>query len=255
MAAASSRLWAVRAAAVGRGRTGRGDGGVTSCSHGSDLLCLRCSTLSGCNLLSSSQTSLEKDDSLQIWQPSNDGDFSCPICLQTATFPVETNCGHLFCGSCLITYWKHSPWLAAITCPLCRQKVVVLDNISCEKQEDQPSKQIVHDIRDYNTFSGQPRPFADYLYDMPLFLTFALRGIFTCGLVWIFFLRVAVCSFGTIICLSSPFDTKRPLCRTLGTADDMVVSLLLICVINICQQIASNVNTARSAAPSVLSES
>lgn len=94
---------------------------------------------------------------------------------------------------------------------------------------------------------------------MPLFLTLALRGIFTWhGLVWIFFLRVAVCSFGTIICLSSPFDTTPgPLCRTLGTADDMaVVSLLLICMINICQQIASNgVNMARSAAPSVQSES
>ncbi|XP_065529298.1 E3 ubiquitin-protein ligase RNF170-like isoform X1 [Lathamus discolor] len=198
-------------------------------------------------------------ESLQIWQPCNHSDFSCPICLQTATLPVETNCGHLFCGSCLITYWKHSPWLAAITCPLCRQKVVLLDSISCEKKHDKPSKQIVHDIRDYNKrFSGQPRPFADYLYDMPLFLTLALRGIFTWGvLVWLFFLRVAVCSFGTIICLSSPFEMKPgPLCRTLGTADDMVVvSLLLICTINICQQIAPNgVSMARSAAQSMLSE-
>lgn len=98
-------------------------------------------------------------ESLQIQQPSNHSDFSCPICLQTVTLPVETNCGHLFCGSCLITYWKHSPWLGAIICPLCRQKVVVLDNISCEKLHDKPSKQIVHDIRAYNRrFSGQPRP-------------------------------------------------------------------------------------------------
>lgn len=94
---------------------------------------------------------------------------------------------------------------------------------------------------------------------MPLFLTLALRGIFTWGgLVWIFFLRVAVCSFGTIICLSPPFDMKPgPLCRTLGTADDMVVvSLFLICMINTCQQIASNgANMARPAAQSMLSES
>ncbi|KFQ25943.1 E3 ubiquitin-protein ligase RNF170, partial [Merops nubicus] len=98
-------------------------------------------------------------ESLQIWQSSHHSDFSCPICLQTATLPVETNCGHLFCGSCLITYWKLSPWLAAITCPLCRQKVVLLDNTSCGKQQDEPSKQTVRDIRDYNKrFSGQPRP-------------------------------------------------------------------------------------------------
>ncbi|KAM6034431.1 E3 ubiquitin-protein ligase RNF170 isoform 7-T7 [Chlamydotis macqueenii] len=25
-------------------------------------------------------------------------DMSCPVCLQQATFPIETNCGHLFCG-------------------------------------------------------------------------------------------------------------------------------------------------------------
>lgn len=42
-------------------------------------------------------------------------------------------------------------------------KVVLLDNISCEKQQDTPSKQIVHDIRDYNKhFSGQPRPVSIY---------------------------------------------------------------------------------------------
>ncbi|XP_025961817.1 E3 ubiquitin-protein ligase RNF170-like isoform X1 [Dromaius novaehollandiae] len=208
--------------------------------------------------------SLEKplsfSESLQIWQPCNHSDFSCPICLQTATFPVETNCGHLFCGSCLITYWKHSPWLGAITCPLCRQKVILLDNISCEKQHDKPTKQIVHDIRDYNKrFSGQPRPFADYLYDMPLFLTVLLRRISTWdGLVWIFFLRVVVCSFGAIICLPSPFDTMPGLlCRILGAADDMVVVfLLLICMINICQQIISDrVDMARSASQSMLSDS
>ncbi|XP_042661947.1 E3 ubiquitin-protein ligase RNF170 [Tyto alba] len=138
------------------------------------------SVTQGTSGLDQFQSLTPDEEPLQIWQPRNHSDFSCPICLQTATFPVETNCGHLFCGSCLITYWKHSPWLAAITCPLCRRKVVLLDNISCEKQQDKPSKQTVHDIRDYNKrFSGQPRPFADYLYDMPLFLTLALRGIFT----------------------------------------------------------------------------
>lgn len=25
-------------------------------------------------------------------------DMSCPVCLQQAVLPVETNCGHLFCG-------------------------------------------------------------------------------------------------------------------------------------------------------------
>lgn len=42
-------------------------------------------------------------------------------------------------------------------------KVVLLDNISCEKQQDKPSKQVVHDIRAYNKrFSGQTRPVSIY---------------------------------------------------------------------------------------------
>lgn len=75
-------------------------------------------------------------------------DMSCPVCLQQAVLPVETNCGHLFCGewhtratltsswllftctfllwctgSCIIAYWRYGTWLGAINCPICRQMV------------------------------------------------------------------------------------------------------------------------------------
>lgn len=29
-------------------------------------------------------------------------DMSCPVCLQQAVLPVETNCGHLFCGKAVV---------------------------------------------------------------------------------------------------------------------------------------------------------
>lgn len=29
-------------------------------------------------------------------------DMSCPVCLQQAVLPVETNCGHLFCGEIIV---------------------------------------------------------------------------------------------------------------------------------------------------------
>lgn len=35
-------------------------------------------------------------------------DMSCPVCLQQAVLPVETNCGHLFCGEVVITRPPHS---------------------------------------------------------------------------------------------------------------------------------------------------
>ncbi|KAM3914203.1 E3 ubiquitin-protein ligase RNF170-like [Leptodactylus fuscus] len=189
-------------------------------------------------------------------------DLSCPVCLQTATSPVETNCGHLFCGACLIEYWKHDPWLGAISCPLCRQKVHMLYDDLCEDQQpDKTSRTVVQDIRRYNNrFSGKPRPLSDHLYDLPSLLHLALRRIFTMGgLVWIFCLRIVVCLFGAIMCLSSPFAViPDPLCSILSTIDDLfVIFLLLICMINILQQFRSEGMTMvhSSATQSILSES
>ncbi|XP_069498174.1 E3 ubiquitin-protein ligase RNF170-like [Ambystoma mexicanum] len=196
--------------------------------------------------------------SLKYWQPRYHSDLSCPICLQTAALPVETNCGHLFCGSCLMAYWKHGSWLGAVSCPLCRQKVSGLRTLFCEHQQDKQSRGIVDSILDYNRrFSGQPRPFTDYLYDLPLLLHLAFRAIFTMGaLVWIFCLRILLCAFGAIMRL--PFDVvSEPLCGVLGMVDDLVVIfLLLLCMLNICQQIDSGaVDMPHSTTQSVLAES
>ncbi|XP_056388910.1 E3 ubiquitin-protein ligase RNF170-like isoform X2 [Hyla sarda] len=189
-------------------------------------------------------------------------DLNCPVCLQTATSPVETNCGHLFCGPCLIEYWKHDPWLGIISCPLCRQKVHMLyDDLYEVQQQDKTSEAIAKDIRQYNNrFSGKPRPFSDYLCDLPSLLHLALRRVFTMGgLVWIFCLRIVVCSFGAIMCLSSPFAAAipDPLCGILSAIDDLVVIfLLLICMLNISQQFRPDGMTmVQTAAQSVLSES
>uniref|UniRef100_A0A2D4KRU7 RING-type domain-containing protein n=1 Tax=Micrurus paraensis TaxID=1970185 RepID=A0A2D4KRU7_9SAUR len=83
-------------------------------------------------------------------------DLSCPVCLQQATFPIETNCGHLFCGSCIIAYWRCGSWLGAIHCPICRQTVTLFLPLFDDGQED--AAQVLHDVNDYNRrFSGQPR--------------------------------------------------------------------------------------------------
>ncbi|KAJ2804060.1 hypothetical protein H4R20_002653 [Coemansia guatemalensis] len=43
------------------------------------------------------------------------GEFSCNICFDTATEPVLTICGHLFCWSCLVQWLERSA-----TCPVCK---------------------------------------------------------------------------------------------------------------------------------------
>ncbi|XP_008405526.1 E3 ubiquitin-protein ligase RNF170 [Poecilia reticulata] len=179
-------------------------------------------------------------------------DSHCPVCLQTATFPVQTNCGHLFCANCLLTYWRHGSWLDAVSCPLCRQKVNVLCNLFKESRSDQQSKKVLGEITDYNKrYSGAPRRVTDYLCDAPLLLQLLARGLGTMGsLVWLFLFRVALCCVGTVVSISSspsvdpapsstPLETDPSLCGLLGVLDDLVVVvLLLLCVINVNQQIA-----------------
>ncbi|XP_045904672.1 RING-HC_RNF170 domain-containing protein [Micropterus dolomieu] len=183
--------------------------------------------------------------------PSTSRDWHCPVCLQTASFPVQTNCGHLFCAPCLIAYWRHGSWLDAISCPLCRQKVSVLCNLFNESRSDQ-SKEVLGEITDYNKrYSGTPRRVTDYLCDAPLLLQLLARGLGTMGgLVWLFFFRVALCCVGTVVSISSPplapvsssgnpLEADSSLCGLLGVLDDLVVViLLLICVININQRMA-----------------
>lgn len=77
-----------------------------------------------------------------------------------------------------------------------------------------------------------------------------MRGLGTmAGLVWLFVFRVILCCVGTVVSISSPsletvssspaasLGTDPSLCGLLAVLDDLVVViLLLICVININQQ-------------------
>lgn len=101
------------------------------------------------------------------------------------------------------------------------------------------------------TVLSTPLQVTDYLYDAPLLLQLLARGVGTVGgLVWLFFLRVALCCLATVAALSGPpletipstessLETAPSLCGLLGALDDLVVVVLLLtCVININQQMA-----------------
>ncbi|OQR86404.1 hypothetical protein ACHHYP_20491 [Achlya hypogyna] len=42
----------------------------------------------------------------------------CPVCLDSASRPVATKCGHVFCEECFVQAAKH-----AKKCPVCRRRV------------------------------------------------------------------------------------------------------------------------------------
>lgn len=83
----------------------------------------------------------------------------------------------------------------------------------------------------------------DYLCDAPLLLRLMARSLGTMGgLLWLFFFRVALCCVGTVVSFSSSagsLETDPSLSGLLGVLDDLVVViLLLVCVINVNQQMA-----------------
>ena len=48
---------------------------------------------------------------------------NCPICLNELAHFVETNCGHVFCAHCILSYWQHDQWPRPARCAVCRRPV------------------------------------------------------------------------------------------------------------------------------------
>ncbi|XP_055946466.1 E3 ubiquitin-protein ligase RNF170-like isoform X1 [Argiope bruennichi] len=159
-------------------------------------------------------------------------DHQCPVCLNEPHYPVETNCGHLFCAQCVITYWRHGNWMGAIHCPVCRQLVTAL--LQCFTNSSDLSStervRLLEEINDYNRhYSGEPRPWLDYLWDLPTLLRHAGSEFFSVGgIMYMFRLRIFLCFIAAVMYLISPLDMiPEAVFGILGLLDDMFVVLLL----------------------------
>jgi hypothetical protein len=58
--------------------------------------------------------------------PLNLAAHACPICLGDPEHSCTTQCGHNFCTSCIIRYWRMSPTRRILTCPCCRSLITLL---------------------------------------------------------------------------------------------------------------------------------
>lgn len=163
----------------------------------------------------------------------NDGQLQCPICLGTAEYAVQTNCGHIFCGLCLITYWHHGRWLGPVSCPVCRQTVtLMLVNFTQDEHNSSSAEKrnIVDSIYGYNRrFSGEPRQWLDYVRDLPTLLRHMMSEFFTVGgLVFMFRLRVLVVFLAALFYFISPLDIiPEAVFGIFGFLDDLFILLLL----------------------------
>jgi len=76
----------------------------------------------------------------------------CAICYCDIEKEVKSNCGHVFCGDCIIKFW-HSKKKEKMCCPLCRGDMnLLIPNFNTQNvcPKDQQTQEIVQNITHYN---------------------------------------------------------------------------------------------------------
>ncbi|CAM4816918.1 unnamed protein product [Rotaria magnacalcarata] len=176
-----------------------------------------------------SRADVTDEPSSYIRRPRHD---TCPICLiDSSVLSVETNCGHLFCGQCIITYWKYQMnWMSGMHCPVCRQPITVLLRCFAEDEtlaDNDVRETVVTNVRDFNRrFSGAPRTFREYIYDIPVLIPHIIRQMFTVqNLAWTYRLRIILILLTVIAYVLSPLDIlPESVLGFLGLFDDLLVT-------------------------------
>lgn len=171
----------------------------------------------------------------------------CSICLGEASYAIETNCGHIFCGQCLITYYDtiRSSSVSTVihpfdtpTCPYCRQRMTVLllyfsenERNTADLEEIERRNVLIGSVRDYNRrFSGEPRSLVEHLRDLPVLLRHLGAFIWSGeGISWLFRLRIFILGAMAVIYLLSPFDiVPEAVFGVIGILDDIIILALFL---------------------------
>ncbi|KAL5265756.1 hypothetical protein ACHWQZ_G006461 [Mnemiopsis leidyi] len=155
---------------------------------------------------------------------------TCPICLDVMSYPVQTNCGHMFCGACVLACWDHGEWLLSpMPCPMCRQTITLIFLHFTETEIGnvyQERPQLVDKIGSYNRrFSGAPRPWIDYIYDIP---TLIRRMWSDSGLDFLMRFRIYAYFALALIYVIAPLDLlPESVFGVAGVIDDIVVIVII----------------------------
>ena len=136
---------------------------------------------------------------------------------------------------------------ASIPCPICRQTVTMLLPVFILNTEtiDNPiNRPIILNINKYNKkFSGLPRSYMDYIYDLPTLLRHSFVALFTLdGLAVWYRIRVVFLVIFALSYLLSPLDLiPETVFGLFGFIDDLLIFLFLAVYITIIyRQIVAN---------------
>lgn len=174
---------------------------------------------------------------------------NCPICLssgtsaasseeQQVTVRCETNCGHVFCVSCFMAYWRHEwNWTTTgpVRCPVCRQSVNLLMTFTPSSSSSSSSSDDEQQVQEYNRrFSGSLPSLVQQLRDLPTLLRHLSRDL-SGSLLSVIRFRILVCFTAAVAYLISPLDlVPEALFGLFGLVDDLLLILLMalyVCIL------------------------
>ncbi|XP_047955966.1 E3 ubiquitin-protein ligase RNF170-like isoform X3 [Salvia hispanica] len=81
-------------------------------------------------------------------------DECCPICFNEFHVPCRTNCGHWFCGSCLLGHLRSGVNYHRCKCPVCEcsvYKLVPLLPALVQPGREEEASEILGEIEQFNT--------------------------------------------------------------------------------------------------------
>ena len=164
-------------------------------------------------------------------------DQDCCICLGETQLAVETNCGHVYCGPCILEVARRASILSAMSCPYCRQRITLLlpyfsedERNTAEPGEIEVRSKVITELNQYNRrFSGEPRSLMEHIRDLPVLLRHLWSHIWSGeGLHFAFQLRVAVLGLIWIAYFLSPLDLlPEALFGLIGLLDDLLVFIMI----------------------------
>ncbi|XP_024005250.1 E3 ubiquitin-protein ligase RNF170 isoform X2 [Eutrema salsugineum] len=98
-------------------------------------------------------------------------DDCCPICFSSFTVPCRGNCGHWYCGSCILQYWSYAAVSRPCKCPMCVRHITKLSpEASLQQCQEQEVKEVLAKVRRYNRlFVGGLTGFVQ-VHELPLLM-------------------------------------------------------------------------------------
>eukprot|EP01126_Amoeba_proteus_P063473 TRINITY_DN8750_c0_g1_i5.p1 TRINITY_DN8750_c0_g1~~TRINITY_DN8750_c0_g1_i5.p1 ORF type:complete len:187 (-),score=15.44 TRINITY_DN8750_c0_g1_i5:463-1023(-) len=141
-----------------------------------------------------------------------------------SSFRCQTNCGHLFCTDCILSYAR-SQGSHYIYCPLCRQQINLLMECFSPEERDQREEYIQ---RLYRFNSNQNPTLIQSILDIPRLAYYGICLILQSRLSLFFKFRLLMILASGVLYLLSPLDlVPESVLGPWGTVDDIFV--LVVC--------------------------